>query len=689
LNPMMPSFQTKEISALLAESLHSAEGMKTFRLLTDLLTVAEEKSRAAATPPVGIPPAPSPVRVGVWEKDEARTGGAFVRTRCGEPWHFWADVAEIPQKGSKKRVILIGSSVARGYFYDPDLNPAQMLRQILQFQAGSEEIEVLDLARLGLQLVPLLRLMQSAVVLKPDVVVVFAGNNWHPGGQATLQDLRNISKILISERECKVVKTYFEGKLISQVDTVLKTMQKIGSATGITFIFMIPEFNLRDWEGDPEGPIIVDSERLRQWLEVRRQAAIAIAQGDDITAKVHAETLLELDGGTSPAGYKILASLRSCAGTTESRRWQESARDAGIALTRAQSPRCYSMTQNALRERAAAHNVHVVDLPKIFEEYLGGGIPGESLFHDYCHLTADGMRVAMAAVVEKIIPILCQKECPLSTLLDFNCNLDPRIAARAHFLSAIHNSYWGNMPAAGRSVRSALRECPELSELMKSFVDFQIREAPNFLCSAFEQLFHAEGGSIIPHLRRSSRAEKTIDHLLIEEIVSVLEVTEPGFRQSVEDLSIKDHAVQKRKRNLLLKLYRGAHDDRGFDEDRCGYYRAVSERSRFVFFSEVPQAVDIRLVTRTAVLADRKKIRVEVNGRPARSVAASPEWRRALFCIPRSLVRKGINRLDVIWPVGRWNPEHALQYADSLAGGQVADGCPVYGEIQTLTAECL
>src|SRR5204862_313740 len=77
-------------------------------------------------------------------------------------------------------LFLLGESVARGFFYDPIFNPAIALRAMFATAAPGRPIEVVDLARTDQLLAPLQRLVEAAVALEPDVMVVFAGNNWHP-----------------------------------------------------------------------------------------------------------------------------------------------------------------------------------------------------------------------------------------------------------------------------------------------------------------------------------------------------------------------------------------------------------------------------------------------------------------------------------------------------------------------------
>src|SRR5262245_54646338 len=64
--------------------------------------------------------APGPRRVGIWEERQRGNQTLFIRAAGHEPWHLWADEARIgPKRPNTRRVVLIGESVARGFFYDP------------------------------------------------------------------------------------------------------------------------------------------------------------------------------------------------------------------------------------------------------------------------------------------------------------------------------------------------------------------------------------------------------------------------------------------------------------------------------------------------------------------------------------------------------------------------------------------
>ena len=117
--------------------------------------------------------------VGIWRRQRPGEDAAFIRrSDRRHDWFYWANNDRIEQKRRKWRVALLGELVARGYLFDPHFNPAAALRTILQSHLGSENIDVVDLAKSNQTMAELKSAIGQCLALSPDVVVIFAGNNW-------------------------------------------------------------------------------------------------------------------------------------------------------------------------------------------------------------------------------------------------------------------------------------------------------------------------------------------------------------------------------------------------------------------------------------------------------------------------------------------------------------------------------
>ncbi|HVQ40430.1 MAG TPA: hypothetical protein VMS31_23010, partial [Pyrinomonadaceae bacterium] len=138
--------QLKNTAYRLAQLFESEDGERILRLITQLST-CQDRTGSSTEEPTKPVNTPGKLRVGTWEATDEANGRAFVRVNAGDPWHLWANVQRIPPKGSRRRVVLLGESVARGLLYDPQFNPALALQEILNTACGPSDIEVVDLAR--------------------------------------------------------------------------------------------------------------------------------------------------------------------------------------------------------------------------------------------------------------------------------------------------------------------------------------------------------------------------------------------------------------------------------------------------------------------------------------------------------------------------------------------------------------
>jgi hypothetical protein len=124
----------------LARLLPDARGAEILAALQRLRThqARPQALLVAAAPPPAIGGGPDEGRdVGIWRTERA-AGGIALRRRDVEanPWH-WARADYIPTAAGAQRVIVMGESVARGWGYDPVLNPAMPLdRQLNKAAPG-------------------------------------------------------------------------------------------------------------------------------------------------------------------------------------------------------------------------------------------------------------------------------------------------------------------------------------------------------------------------------------------------------------------------------------------------------------------------------------------------------------------------------------------------------------------------
>ncbi|MCP4152734.1 MAG: hypothetical protein GY757_33685, partial [bacterium] len=118
--------------------------------------------------------------IGIWKPGLFRGKKCFIRDdRFENEFTYWVNMQRISVKKKKKRVVFLGESVARGFLFDPHFTPASYLGGILKNKSDSGGIEVIDLAKTNMLIHELEEICSSCLALEPDVVTIFAGNNWH------------------------------------------------------------------------------------------------------------------------------------------------------------------------------------------------------------------------------------------------------------------------------------------------------------------------------------------------------------------------------------------------------------------------------------------------------------------------------------------------------------------------------
>src|SRR5215213_2284652 len=233
--------------------------------------------------------------VGIWARKVVNGKTSFVRRpEAMAEWNYWADVGRIEPKSEKTRVLLMGESVARGYLYDPVFNPAMALQMILESQFGEDKVEVVDLARtnLGFQIRDV---AINALQMEPDIAVIFAGNNWYIS-EPLPSEIAEIDEA-IAKDGIAGAKTVIDARLARTAKRIVNELCSVYESKGIPLVWIIPEFNLRDWH-DPitNAPYLPDGLN-KEWLELMEEAQDALHDQDFDTAKQLAQRMIEIDQG--------------------------------------------------------------------------------------------------------------------------------------------------------------------------------------------------------------------------------------------------------------------------------------------------------------------------------------------------------------------------------------------------------
>lgn len=680
-----PSAQLKDTAATLARMLVNGETEG----LQPLIEALDGLHSGAKAP--GVPPAPDPgdetPRVGIYAPVTVDGQVYFERDRqyYGN-WFEFAKVHRIPPKSDRRRVVFLGESVARGLLYDPYYTPAQVLEALLGANAAGESFEVIDLAVTNLELAPLRTLTESSLRLDPDALVIFAGNNWRSDVYKELspRDQQRIAERLGQGSSLAGIRGILEDVLRTLAATYLKQLGKIAAARRIPVVVVIPEFNLLDCKSTPSEKLIAQLPGgvLPAWLEARDQARQALRTGDLPAAEAAAAQLARLDE-SHPEGFELLAECKLRRHLPEeARRLLETARDTALYPRCNSKPRVYEVIKTTLRRTAPQFNLKVVDLPEVFRRHRPGQLPGRELFLDYCHLTAEGIGVAMTATAGCLLNALglaLDDEKARAALPQPG----DEVAGTAHLYAAIHNAHWGQpYEVVLHHCREALRLAPRTAETMTTYADLATRRAAANLCASFEKLIDSGVMETYSHALLHPRKLKIMDVDLVEAMMEALRERNVDIRAHVEALRLREHGVGSRPVDLLEPCYHVTSYEE-LKTRKTAYYQAKDVTSEFFLVSH-PQPLELNLTYRTPAAGNRtaEQVVVSVNGRPVARLAASRDWTGGLVEIPAGALRNGLNRLQFRWPAGD------APAPPPPAGPRATDAVAfcTFGEIHGLTA---
>jgi tetratricopeptide (TPR) repeat protein len=633
---------------------------------------------------------PEPERVGIWER--SGKGTDFTRRAdLIQQWPFWANVRKIEPRRAQRRVVLIGESVARGYLLDPQFNPAIALASILRSQGPANAFEVVDLARTNLQFDEVAGLAASSLLLEPDAVIIYAGNNWGPSYSGTDPRCGGI----VRDQGIPGLKRQSEILFAGEVRRMMAQVASVFKARNVPLIWMVPEFSLAAWRDQVTNAPCLGDGVNREWSACFDSARAALAARDYNLASQLAQKMVELDQETCVSGLYILAECHQAQGDLESaRRCLESARDANIWRPGVQSPRPYSVSQRTLREEAPRLGNELVDTPALFKEYLGGELPGRRLFLDYCHLSAEGIQVVMAAAASSVLRALHIADVPWKALMQHCALPSSKVRAESEFLAAVHNAHWHQSYEVSRFYcRQALASAPEIAEVMSRFIELQIRRVPILMNKVAEEFVGVKWPCIQNYVLRLN--SQILDRDLLDAIVAALREREIDIEPSFTRLRREEHSVASREANLLDYYYCSSADQ--FLEEQWvmpfaapapfHYYKAFSPESRFLFVGEAERPARLVLTARLPHASQTGELVVCMNGREEICIELGREWSAWDITFSPRAMQEGVNEVWLRWPQACFPGRQGVEtLADDMMLGLEPDFYYIFGEIHSFTA---
>lgn len=532
------------------------------------------------------------------------------------------EAAAAPQ-GERCRVAFFGESAAAGYLYAPEWTPAKALAEYL---GGG----VVDLSRTNETLAGFLRQLVAAP--PAEIFVVFIGNNWElletpeisPYAPSTEARMRFAG--LLRGDSWNGAARHAAQTLAVKVRRTLDALARFATRYGSQVVLVIPEVN-------------------EEWAVLQPDVLRPLAR--------------QLPGPVEPdeESYHKMALLGS--------------------------PRLTVAGRRLLNEAAKRHEWRSVDLREVFVQHK---LRDNEAFLDYCHLTSEGMRVAMKAVALAI-----QGEAGIANLAPA-----PTLEALAYLGAAVHTAH-RHPPTEGkkelivRRLQEAVAADPDVVDAFWDLVEARSTPLPAFLTAAQPRNLASPFRLGFQHGWRWD----FVDADLVQAIGVVLaENGDPEAPAKIATRFARFLAVGETGRELAQAPFLWDPLERFYPEamafadlDERATLRSPLPWIRFCLVVAKPAEVLLKLTLRRPLPADDSVV-LKINGESVAELPACPTWQREQVRLPAATVREGLNELEIRWPeiAGEALDGAYATAVEDLALGRETEMHPVYGEVAAITA---
>ena len=712
-----PKDPRKELSQKLAELLEDPKALHALRL-AELLGVfrtageganQEEEIAGGREEASGQQEDPRPIRI--WKPRFEDGKLLFERPRPGPFGDHYASRAKVwaEKPSAVRRICFFGESAAAGYLYAPHLTPAQALEQQLNQAGGADSFEVVDLARSNETLGPMLAAVRDSLQLNPDILVIFSGNNWHlletPELSPAAPSLRSRQHCALALRSAGLegLAHLARSRLERSASQALNRLAQLADKAGIPVILVLPEVNLADWENRQPVPWL-PGDATSRWYKLREEAEAQLKSEQWEAALRTAGQMQRLDRGLCPTSHRLLARAWIGLGKLDEARKAcedevEAAADYPL-LCFLGAPQSTRQVGRILKRSGRRHSFYCVDLPGIFAEWTSSPLPDRRLFLDYCHLSKEGIRVAMSAVASQVLQLESEKAPTWHELLRQSAppEIAPQTEAAASLGAALHSAHRLACPDGQlleHWLRQALKASPQAAQVMLDLVSARCSPCPAVLTAAQQRL----ADSPIPLSLQHGWQYDFLDAELLEALLKVLEDEHPELARQATEMLLRHLSVGPEPIELSRPPYLWNPLERFFSEvmpsqDLAGraFYRSPWPVSRFCLLTDGQSGIRLEATLRLPAiegLAEPRcgQVRLQVNGIHFASFAASPDWKCHSAEVKPEQLRKGLNKLTLHWPPLPAAGDLALQSAIArLEQGIEADLHPVFGEVFSLQA---
>ncbi len=633
---------------------------------------------------------PFKLHVGIYKPD-TKDGKKYYQRDIllKDRWSYFADVQTIPAKSQKKRIVLLGESVTRGFLLDPEYTPAIVLDQLLNSNKELYGYEIIDLAETNLGMAGIKERYLESMALEPDMVVFLAGNNWREDLLVAIGNSQKkqtaLQELTQGEDGIAIAKPLIEDYFSTIVDDFLAFVGTVSKKNGVPVLFAIPEFNLLDCRSTPGERVVSELpyEKLKSWIEAKESAEENLASGNIEACIGQAQQMVEIDP-SHPYGFELLAdcSIQN-EEYKEARHYLEMARDTALFCRTNSKPRTFKIVQETILAKAASYGIDVIDLPAVFRAHLGGKVPGRELFLDYCHFSVEGIQVAMDAVYKRVLQEfddLRKTHKDVKTIIPSN-----EVLALGHLFAAIHNAHWGqSYDILLYHCSESLSKWKDIAKTMVYYCDMISRGAANNVCNSLEKILKDNTKlDRYVHALVPARNMKNMELELVDAMTTVLKSNGVDITNYLLKIRLDDHSIKNRRINLLQNYYHATSYDE-YQGQKTAFLQARDSKSDFFVVTDAKTKALLSVSFRIPGIINENKdtVTLYVNDTEVAQLSVGSKWQTHTIEIPVDFLENGMNVFRIKWPIVATSRE--LQ--DKSSSTAILDAAfRVFGEISSMT----
>lgn len=621
--------------------------------------------------------------IGIWKKTYIDGEEVFKRDyKYKNEYRYWADIDCIKHKKEKKRVLLLGESVASGFLYAPYLTPAKQLQKVLREYCNIEDFEVIDLSRVSIRIEQLNELCKQCHYLLPDIIIFFAGNNFRKSLFPLLsEEIRNIK---LEFDNLDAVNIVLEKKMDMLIQNHMLLVKETVRKYNLPVLYIIPQTNLKDWR-------YIYNSNLTYWNgakfltpdEVNDITSINI----DIMQSEEIEKLANdfiKQRATMQYGYKMLANLYEKEGRIKEAIYcYEHLRDT-CWFTTNPPPLITSFIRERLKYYANRYELDVIDLSEVLND-SNSVVPGNEHFIDYCHLSEVGICALTAKIAKKIGEYIGVSDIDLK---EVKADISDEVRSKAHFFAAIHCAHCGQpKDLVSYHLHKALEYSDIVINYMKCYMDMATRKVPWEINKNYFYLISSQY-SVTNQINDC----RLMDISLVQVMEEILEEYGEYVKRKNDVLRIDEHAPQKGNSVNLLDTYYRADNHINFisakswEKRKKAYISFRHINTKFYLIANPELDVVMKLTYRTPFHNTKEKsLKFSINRHMIINLPVSASWRNEQIEISsRYLNNDGINIIQIEWlPMcDKYTEIVNYYYSEHLTFEQMMEICnPIYGEI--------